>query len=84
VRLVGLALRARSAERALTQWRDVLGGEVVTSDGRAIVVRWPGSPMRIAVTIDPAAEEGPVAVEVAADRPLDLSAQAFFRQIEHL
>lgn len=82
--VVGLAVSARSADRVRTQWGDVLGGEPVGRDARRLVYRWPGSPMRIVVTIDPAAEEGPVAVEVAAARPLDLSAQAFFRQIEHL
>ncbi|MBI3636765.1 MAG: VOC family protein [Candidatus Rokubacteria bacterium] len=83
-RIVGLVVSARSADRALAQWRDVLGGEVVAQDARAILVRWPESPMRIAVTIDATAAEGPVAVEVTAERPLDLSAQPFFRQVENL
>ena len=71
VTLVGLRTVARSAERADTQWADVLGGRRAHAGG-SLVYRWPASPMRIAVDVDPAAEEGPVAVEFASPRPVGL------------
>ena len=49
--------------------------------------RWPGSPMRIAIDIDASADEGPVAIEYASDRPVTLAATphpvlgAVFRQV---
>lgn len=73
VRVVGLRMTARSRERAVGQWRDVLGGEIA-GDGGALAFRWPGSPMRIAVEMDAAAEEGPLCIELASDRPLALPA----------
>jgi hypothetical protein len=74
VTLVGLRLRARSAEAARVQWADVLQGEL-TDEHDTLVVRWPGSPMRLVVEIDPqAATEGPVSIELASDRPLALPA----------
>jgi methylmalonyl-CoA/ethylmalonyl-CoA epimerase len=63
--LVGLRLRAASAERARRQWAEtLLGAEERATDG-AVVYRWSDSPMRIAVDIDAAGAEGPVAIEVA-------------------
>jgi methylmalonyl-CoA/ethylmalonyl-CoA epimerase len=70
VRVLGLRMRARSRERADRQWHEVLGAEVAPEASAALVYRWPGSPMRIAVEIDPARDEGPIAIEVAGDRPL--------------
>jgi methylmalonyl-CoA/ethylmalonyl-CoA epimerase len=70
VRVLGLRMRARSREGADRQWRDVLGAEVAPEAAAARVYRWPGSPMHIAVEIDPARDEGPIAIEVAGDRPL--------------
>lgn len=72
VRLVGLRLRARSRERALRQWRDILHAEVVER-GTMLVFRWPPSPLRLAVDVDPSANEGPVCIEIAGDRPPPLS-----------
>jgi hypothetical protein len=67
VRVVGLRTRARSAKRADVQWAQVLQGHrQVAGDG--LVYRWPGSPLRIAVDIDSAAEEGAVAIEYASPR----------------
>jgi hypothetical protein len=37
-----------------------------------LVYRWPGSPMRIAVDLDPDADEGPIAVEFTSARAVDL------------
>jgi methylmalonyl-CoA/ethylmalonyl-CoA epimerase len=69
--VLGLTMRARSRERALAQWRDVLLGEAEERQA-ALVFRWPPSPMRVVVEIDPAPEEGPLTVDLAADRPLAL------------
>jgi hypothetical protein len=38
--------------------------------GGGLVFRWPDSPMRLVVDIDPRADEGPVAFEIAAERPI--------------
>ena len=69
VRIVGLRARAHAEERAQRQWSTLLGG-VVSRHGSALVYRWPHSPLRIAVEIDPSAEEGPLHIEVASARPL--------------
>ena len=68
VTLLGLRVSARSAERARAQWGAVLGGEGAAHGARGLVFRWPGSPMRIAVDVEPEAPEGPVAIEYASDR----------------
>jgi methylmalonyl-CoA/ethylmalonyl-CoA epimerase len=61
--VLGLRLRARSAERALAQWRDLLGAKVENRDGRLCFV-WPGSPLRLTVEVSPGDTEGPIALEV--------------------
>jgi hypothetical protein len=74
VTIVGLRLRARAVERVRVQWADVLGGEAVEGPG-SLVYRWPGSPMRVAVDVGPAAPaaaDGPVAIEFASDRAVSL------------
>jgi methylmalonyl-CoA/ethylmalonyl-CoA epimerase len=71
VTVLGLRMRARSVERADTQWGGLLQGRRGQA-GSAIVYRWPGSPMRIAVDVDPGAEEGPVAIELASARVVGL------------
>ena len=72
VRILGLRLRAHSRERAMRQWELVLEGERMEGPGGELIYRWPGSPMRLAVEVDPAREEGPVAVEYASARPVAL------------
>jgi methylmalonyl-CoA/ethylmalonyl-CoA epimerase len=72
VTVVGLRTRAGSRERARRQWGDVLGGAEAAIPGGELVYHWPGSPMRIAVEVDPAAEEGPIGIEVASDRAITL------------
>lgn len=67
VRLLGLRMRAHSAERARRQWATLLGGAASVESG-AHVYRWEGSPLRIAVEIDPIGEEGPTRIELAASR----------------
>jgi len=58
VAMLGLRLSAHSAARAAAQWGALLEGQASTEDGR-LVYRWPGSPMRLAVAVDPGAVEGP-------------------------
>lgn len=68
VTLLGLRLRARDRARARAQWESVLQG-TCTEEDDALVYRWPDSPLRIAVEIDPEGKEGPVGIEYAGDRP---------------
>jgi methylmalonyl-CoA/ethylmalonyl-CoA epimerase len=71
VRVVGLRLRARSAERARAQWGGILHGEESAEDGM-LLYRWPRSPMRIAVEVDAADDEGPIGIELASVPPREL------------
>ncbi|HEY1332258.1 MAG TPA: VOC family protein [Actinomycetota bacterium] len=70
VGIIGLRLRAQSRQRALTQWSLVLGGAASDGPAGGLVFRWPDSPMRLAVDIHPTAEEGPIALEITAERPI--------------
>jgi|GEM_PF-568505 len=73
VRILGLRMRVRSAGRARTQWEEVLRGEgIETADG-TLVYRWPDSPLCLVVELDPARDEGPVAIEIETERPVGLS-----------
>ena len=74
VTIVGLRLRARSRERADTQWRDILRGVRHDEADGTLVYRWPGSPMRIAVDVEPSNEEGPVAIEYMSEHAVSLPA----------
>jgi methylmalonyl-CoA/ethylmalonyl-CoA epimerase len=71
VKVVGLLLSARSEERARRLWENLLGGAPERERDR-IAFRWPDSPLRIAVRVQPDAEEGPLALELAAERRLAL------------
>jgi catechol 2,3-dioxygenase-like lactoylglutathione lyase family enzyme len=73
VSVLGLRMRAQSRERAVGQWRGILESEVADRDG-TLVFTWPGSPMGIVVEIDPGADEGPLRVELASGRPVNLPA----------
>ena len=64
VRLLGLRLRAHSAERARRQWSKLLGADA-SVDGDRHVFCWRGSPLRIAVEVASAGDEGPTAIEIA-------------------
>ena len=66
--ILGLRMRAHSRECALTQWRDILAAEV--EEGHGLAFRWPDSPMRVLVEVDPTAAEGPLAIELASARAL--------------
>jgi methylmalonyl-CoA/ethylmalonyl-CoA epimerase len=72
ITVLGLRTRARSRERAHTQWGAVVRGEREDPASGATVYRWPGSAMRIVVEIDPSADEGPLAIEYTSRRPVAL------------
>jgi Glyoxalase/Bleomycin resistance protein/Dioxygenase superfamily len=63
VRLLGLRLRAHSAERARRQWSALLGGDA-SVEGGVHVFRWASSPLRIVVEIDATGEERPTGIEI--------------------
>lgn len=69
VTILGLRTRARSRERARTQWERVAGGVGSERGDDALVYRWPGSPMRVVVEIDPQRDEAPIAIEFARGGP---------------
>jgi methylmalonyl-CoA/ethylmalonyl-CoA epimerase len=71
VRVVGLLLSVRSEERARRQWQTLLDGSLARERDR-LVFRWPDSPLRIALRVQPDADEGPLALELAAARRLAL------------
>ena len=72
VAIVGLRLCAHSRERARRQWETVLEGHASAGPDGELIYRWPDSPMRLAVEIDPARDEGPVAIELASDLAIAL------------
>jgi hypothetical protein len=68
VSILGLRLRAHSRERAITQWREVLQGEMGKTPEGSLVFRWSDSPLRLVVDVDATAPEGPTAIEIARER----------------
>ena len=72
VTLRGLRMRCQSRERAVTQWKTVLQGEMTEGPRGSLHFRWPGSFMRVAVEIDPVQNEGPLAIELRSPRRLAL------------
>jgi catechol 2,3-dioxygenase-like lactoylglutathione lyase family enzyme len=66
--VVGLRVSATSEKRARRQWETALGG-ACEKGPEGLCFRWPDAPLRIAVDVDPAAPEGPVAIEIAAPLP---------------
>jgi methylmalonyl-CoA/ethylmalonyl-CoA epimerase len=76
VTLRGLRMRCQSRERAVTQWKTVLQGELTEGPRGSLLFRWPGSFMRVAVEIDPVQNEGPLAIELLSPRRLALPAGA--------
>jgi catechol 2,3-dioxygenase-like lactoylglutathione lyase family enzyme len=72
VTILGLRMRCLSLGRAMTQWGTVLQGQAEPGPRGGLVFRWPGSFMRLSVDIDPVQNEGPVAIELASPRMLQL------------
>jgi methylmalonyl-CoA/ethylmalonyl-CoA epimerase len=73
ITVLGLRLSARSRERAHAQWGAVVQGQLTDGSDRALVYRWPGSFMYVAVEIDAAREEGPLWIEYASRRAVPLT-----------
>lgn len=61
--VIGLRLRARSADAARKQWAGLLGARL-REIGGLLVFDWADSPLRISVETNEAAEQGPVAIEI--------------------
>jgi catechol 2,3-dioxygenase-like lactoylglutathione lyase family enzyme len=83
VTVLGLRMRVSDAERARVQWEEILHGTRARPTAQqldmdldgvspSIVYRWPDSPMVITIDLDPSGAEGPVAIELASTRALDL------------
>ena len=72
VSVLGLRLRVSDPERARVQWEEILQGRGTSPAPGRLVYRWPDSPMVLTIDVDPSESEGPVAVELAADRRLDV------------
>jgi methylmalonyl-CoA/ethylmalonyl-CoA epimerase len=72
IKVLGLRLSTRSRERAHTQWGSVIQGVRATEAAGALVYRWPGSFMYIAIEIDAAREEGPLWIEYSSRRAVSL------------
>jgi catechol 2,3-dioxygenase-like lactoylglutathione lyase family enzyme len=72
VTVLGLRMRVSDAERARVQWEEILHGTCARPSAHQLVYRWPDSPMVITIDLDPSGAEGPVAIELASRRPLDL------------
>jgi hypothetical protein len=72
VTVLGLRMRVSDAERARVQWEEILHARCVARTDARVVYRWPESPMALTIDIDPSGAEGPVAIELAATRPLDV------------
>ena len=72
VTVIGLRMRAHSVERAERQWGQILGGAMSRGERGELIYRWERSALGLTIEIDPAADEGPVAIELASDRAVDL------------
>lgn len=70
VTVVGLRMRANDAGGARRLWGQLLGGDVAEQEGE-LLFTWPGSPMRVAVTLQDG-DNGAEAIEVRSDRALAL------------
>ena len=70
VHVIGLRMRSSDRERTLRQWQELLEGRVEERAGE-LFFHWPGSSMRIAVTLEGHANVSE-AIELRADRPLTL------------
>lgn len=71
VQVVGLRMRSGNRDACRRQWGELLGGQL-SEEGDELVFRWPGSPMRVAVTLEEGAPDIAEAIELRADRALAL------------
>jgi methylmalonyl-CoA/ethylmalonyl-CoA epimerase len=70
-RVAALRLSARSESAARKQWSDLLGASAVSGDDE-LEFRWPDSPIALRVDLVPQGDEGPLWIELAAERDLAL------------
>lgn len=86
VTVVGVRLRTADRERALVQWGELLEGQAEETP-QELLFTWPGSGMRVAVSLKRGASDRSEAIELRADRPIGLPEGphpvlgAVFRQI---
>jgi hypothetical protein len=71
VSVVGVRMRTADRERAVRQWGELIGGDLDEAPGE-VRFRWPGSAMRVAVTLERGSADVSEAIELRADRPLSL------------
>jgi methylmalonyl-CoA/ethylmalonyl-CoA epimerase len=64
VDLLGLRLAARSGEAARALWEETLLGSC-SQAGAELVFRWPDSPLRVTVRVEPVLPPGPRGIEIA-------------------
>ena len=67
VSILGLRMRTADRDAALRQWGELLGGKV-TESADELVFTWPGSSMRVAVTVEDGAANEALAIELQTDR----------------
>jgi methylmalonyl-CoA/ethylmalonyl-CoA epimerase len=75
VEVVGVRLRSSDRTRAVRQWSELLEGKLTEGDGE-LCFSWPGSAMRIAVTLVEGTDDASEAIELRAERDLELPEQA--------
>jgi len=71
VTVVGLRMQTSNDEAALRLWGELLNG-VSSQASHGLVFRWPGSSMRVAVTVEAGGADEAGAIEVSAPRSLRL------------
>jgi len=71
VSVVGVRMRSADRGRALRQWGELLGGALEATPGE-LRFTWPGSAMRVAVSLERGAADTSEAIEVRAPRALAL------------
>jgi methylmalonyl-CoA/ethylmalonyl-CoA epimerase len=75
-RVIGLRLSAKSGDGARKQWGELLGGSGFIQ-GDSLIFRWSESPVVLLVDVRPDAEEGPLWIELRAERDLGLPSSAY-------
>jgi methylmalonyl-CoA/ethylmalonyl-CoA epimerase len=69
--VVGVRLRTADRARAVQQWSQILRADLDEAPGE-LLFTWPGSGMRIAVSLDAASPDRSEAIELRSDRALRL------------
>lgn len=69
--VVGVRMRTGDRARAVRQWGELLEAEVAEAPDE-LLFSWPGSGMRVAVSLERGGPDASEAIELRADRPLRL------------